>query len=193
MPTNLYGQNDNFNLETAHALPALIRKFHLAKLLKKGDLDGIRSDFKKYPVGFNLEKEIIEENDDSIVSLLQKVGITREYVTLWGSGEVYREFMHVDDLADACIFLMENYDYSKIGEFINVGTGKDIKINELAMVIKGIVGFDGEIRHDTSRPDGTPRKLLDVSRINSLGWRARIGLQEGIENTYEWYLNNLGG
>ncbi len=193
MPTNLYGQNDNFNLETAHALPALIRKFHLAMVLRKGEIQGIKRDISIYPIGFGLEKEIVEDNDNSIISVLKKVGITGDHVTLWGTGEVYREFMHVDDLADACIFLMESCSYDEIGEFINVGTGKDIKIKELALIIKEIVGFNGEIRHDTTKPDGTPRKLLDVGRISSLGWKARIDLKEGIKNTYQWYLEKLKG
>lgn len=191
MPANLYGTNDNFNLETAHALPALIRKFHLAMLLRKGDFQKIKRDISIYPIGFGLEREIVESNENSIISVLKKVGITGDYVTLWGTGEVYREFMHVDDLADACIFLMENCNYDDIGEFINVGTGEDIKIKELALIIKEIIGFNGGIRHDTSKPDGTPRKLLDVGRINSLGWKARIGLKEGIKNTYQWYLDKL--
>jgi GDP-L-fucose synthase len=188
MPTNLYGQNDNFNLETAHALPALIRKFHLGRLLRTGELDLVRKDLKRHPIGFGLNGEDISDMD-SIIRVLKKVGITGEYVTLWGTGEVYREFMHVDDLAEACIFLMENYSYDDIGEFINIGTGTDVKIKELALLVKEIVGFEGEIRYDTSRPDGTPRKLLDVSRINRLGWKARISLEEGIRDTYQWYLD----
>lgn len=192
MPTNLYGQDDNFNLETSHALPALIRKFHLAKLLRNSEFESIRKDLRRYPVGFGLNREI-PEGDESLISILKKVGITGEYVTLWGSGEVYREFMHVDDLADACVFLMKNCDYEDIGEFINVGTGEDTKIKEIALIIKEVVGFDGEVRHDTSKPDGTPRKLLDVGKINRLGWRARIGLEDGIKNTYKWYQERLEG
>jgi GDP-L-fucose synthase len=193
MPTNLYGQNDNFNLETAHALPAFIRKFHLAKLLRKGDMDGIRGDITNCPIGFGMDKDVIKMDVSKVTSMLGRIGITGECVTLWGTGEVYREFMCVDDLAEACIFLMEKYNYEDIGEFINVGTGEDIKIKELASIIKEIVGFDGEIKYNSSKPDGTPRKLLDVGRINSLGWKARIGLKEGIETTYRWYLDNLKG
>jgi len=189
MPTNLYGPNDNFNLETAHALPALIRRFHLAKLLRDDDLEGIRRDLKKYPLGFEFGREVPEDNG-LLISILEKVGITGKYVTLWGSGEVYREFMHVDDLADACVFLMENHDFQDIGEFINIGTGDDIKINDLAGLIKETTGFEGEIIHDLSKPDGTPRKLLDVSRMRVLGWEAKIGLQEGIKRTYDWYLSD---
>ena len=142
MPTNLYGPNDNFDLMDSHVLPALIRKFHEAKV-----------------------------ND-------------KPYVEVWGSGNPKREFLFVDDLADACLFLMENYDKSEI---INIGTGEDISIKELAEMVKEIAGYEGDIRFDSSKPDGTLRKLLDVSRINSLGWKAKTPLKAGIEKTYEWY------
>lgn len=145
MPTNQYGINDNFDLETSHVLPAMIRKFHDAKVA------GAKT------------------------------------VALWGTGEVYREFMCSDDLADACIFLMANKTAGEIGEFVNIGTGKDLKIKELAEIIKEIVGFTGEIVWDTSKPDGTPKKLLDVSRLNSLGWRPKVDLIDGVKQTYEHY------
>jgi GDP-L-fucose synthase len=143
MPTNLYGPGDHFDLATSHVLPALIRKFHEAKVGNK------------------------------------------DLVELWGTGEPYREFLYVDDLADACVFLMERYDYRDIGEFVNIGIGEDIKIKDLAVLIKDIVGFHGEIRQDTSKPDGTPKKLLDVSKMKTLGWTARTGLEEGIRHSYE--------
>jgi len=146
MPTNMYGPNDNFDLETSHVLPALIRKFHEAKVN-----------------GF-IEVEI------------------------WGTGKPRREFLHVDDLANACLYLMNNYEESGI---INIGTGKDLTIRNLAEIIAGIVGFRGELKFDTSKPDGTPVKLLDVSKLNTIGWKARIDLLEGIKQAYEWYLNNL--
>ncbi|TDP81567.1 GDP-L-fucose synthase [Halanaerobium saccharolyticum] len=145
MPTNLYGPNDNFDLKTSHVLPALIRKFHEAKL--------------------NKDKEVV----------------------IWGTGKAKREFLHVDDLADALLFLMNNYNGE---EFVNVGVGKDISILELAELIKDIVGYDGEIVNDLSKPDGTPRKLLDVTRLNDLGWEAQILLEEGIKDTYEWFKEN---
>ena len=191
MPTNLYGPNDNFNLETAHVLPALIRKFHLAKLLRQGDFEGIAKDIKKFPLGFGLDKEVNINDENSVKKVLEKIGITKDYVLLWGSGEVYREFLYVEDLADACVFLMENYNYKDIGEFVNIGTGEDIKIKDLAKLIKDIIGFDGEIKHDLSKPDGTPRKLLDVSKIRSLGWQAKTSLTNGIKKTYNWYLNKV--
>lgn len=220
MPTNLYGPNDNFNLETSHVLPALIRKFHLAKLLEQGDIEGIKKDFRKYPIGFGLDKEIDFNDNDSIIKVLSKLGITSHpspltphfspltshvSITIWGSGEVYREFLYVDDLADACIYLMENVNakdflslfsatspltphFSPLTDyFVNVGTGKDIKIKDLAILIKNIVGFKGEIMYDLTKPDGTPRKLLDVSKINQLGWKAKTRLEEGILKTYEEY------
>ena len=142
-PTNLYGTEDNFDLETSHVLPALIHKFHLAKTK------------------------------------------SQKTVTLWGTGKVYREFLHVDDLAQACLFLMENYNSP---ELINVGCGRDLTIRDLATLIRGIVGFSGEIEWDSTKPDGTPRKLLNVSRLTELGWQARISLEEGIRATYQWWL-----
>lgn len=142
MPTNLYGPGDNFDLETSHVIPALIRKFHESKI--KG----------------------------------------KDQVVVWGSGKPFREFLHVDDLADACLFLMSNYNSSEI---INIGTGKDLSIAELAYLIKDIVGYDGNIIFDTSKPDGTPRKLLDVSKLFNMGWKPKISLEEGIRSTYSWY------
>jgi GDP-L-fucose synthase len=150
MPTNVYGPGDNFDLETSHALPALIRKFYEGKISDEG-----------------------RETSD------------KKTVTIWGTGAPRREFLHVDDLADACLFVMKHYDED---EMVNIGAGKDISIRELAELIKEIVGFDGKIRYDKSKPDGTPRKLLDVSRLESLGWGSRISLREGIEKTYEWYV-----
>ncbi len=196
MPTNIYGPYDNFNLETSHVLPALIRKFHLAKLLEEGDFEGIKKDFQKYPIGFGLDDKINLEDKQSILNVLKKVGIISNTsnisLTLWGSGEVYREFLYVDDLADACVYLMENVDAEDMRKlcpdyFVNVGTGEDLKIKELAMMIKDIVGFKGDIIHDLSKPDGTPRKLLDVSKIKELGWKPKVSLEEGIRKTYEWY------
>ena len=196
MPTNLYGPNDNFNLETAHVLPALIRKFHLAKLLRSGDYNGIRKDIKCFPIWFGYEKELREADDRKIEYVLARIGITKEYVVLWGTGEPYREFLYVDDLADACIFLMEKVDAEKMREFcadyfVNVGIGEDIRIKDLARLVKDIVGFEGEIKHDLSKPDGTPRKLLDVSKIKTLGWEPKISLEEGVKRAYEWYMEQV--
>ena len=142
MPTNLYGPNDNYDLNTSHVLPALIRKFHEAKV--NGDPD----------------------------------------VTLWGSGKPRREFLHADDLADACFYLMQHYNEPGL---VNIGTGVDLEIGELALLIAGIVGYTGEIRHDLSKPDGTPRKLMDVSRLHGFGWKASIDLEKGLRMVYEEY------
>jgi len=197
MPTNIYGPHDNYNLETAHVLPALIRKFHLAKLLEQGDFEGLARDLRTYPIGFGLSLPASATRQD-MLSILHKIGISHisqhtelntqnlipVTVHLWGTGSPYREFMHVDDLASACIFLMDKYDFAEIGEFVNIGTGVDMPIKELASLIKDIVGFNGNIVWDTTKPDGTPRKLLDVSRIKALGWKPEIGLEEGIRMVY---------
>ncbi|MCO4783714.1 MAG: GDP-L-fucose synthase [Candidatus Cloacimonetes bacterium] len=145
MPTNLYGPRDNFHLENSHVLPAMIHKFHLAKVQN--------------------EKE----------------------VTLWGTGSPKREFLYVDDMAEACVFLMEKYNEKGL---VNIGTGQDVTIKELANSIREIIGFTGEIIWDTSKPDGTPRKLLNVDKINKLGWKAKTSLQDGIEKSYQWFLDN---
>ena len=153
MPNNLYGPNDNFNLKTSHVLPALIRKFHEAKINKI------------------------------------------ESVEVWGSGKPKREFLHVDDLADACLFLLNNMDanqlYRQNISHINIGSGEEVSINELALIIKDIVSYQGDIQFNSDYPDGMPRKLLDVSRITSMGWKSSIDLDTGIKTVYKWYLNNL--
>jgi GDP-L-fucose synthase len=187
MPPNLYGSHDNFNLETAHVLPALIRKFHLAKLLRVGDFQALRADIERCALGFGLDKRIKPADNASLVSVLESAGITSEYVMLWGSGEPYREFLHVDDLASACLMLIEKYDYDDIGEFLNVGAGEDMQIRDLALLVKGIVGFEGEIRHDMTKKDGMPKKLLNIERIKQFGWAPAIGLAEGILQSYAWY------
>ncbi|MBQ7569317.1 MAG: NAD-dependent epimerase/dehydratase family protein, partial [Synergistaceae bacterium] len=146
MPTNLYGPGDNFEINNSHVMPAMIRKFHEAKINKA------------------------------------------ENVILWGTGTPRREFLHVDDLADACVFLMQNYNEDKI---VNIGTGEDLEIRELANIIKDITGFDGKIIWDDSKPDGTPRKLLDVSLLHSLGWRHKINLHDGIKSAYNAFLDEL--
>jgi GDP-L-fucose synthase len=145
MPTNLYGPNDNFDLDTSHVLPALMRKFHDAKV------SGAPS------------------------------------VTIWGTGSPLREFIHVDDVAEACLFLMQSYEGA---EFVNIGTGEEISIKDLALLICDVVGFDGELCFDRQKPDGTPRKLSDVSRLHGLGWRHRLGLEAGVKMTYRWYLQH---
>jgi len=148
MPTNLYGINDNFDLQNSHVLPALIRKFHEAKVQNRPEVE------------------------------------------IWGTGTPRREFLYVDDLADACVYLMQNYDFHEIGEFVNIGTGSDLTIRELAELIKKVVGYQGGLTFDSAKPDGTPQKLLDVSRLTGLGWRAETTLEDGIRVTYRWFLKN---
>ncbi len=188
MPTNLYGPNDNFDLYTSHVLPALIRKFHLGKCLQRGNWDAIRKDISANPIE-GIDGNALKED---IEAILQKYGITDKAITLWGTGNVYREFLYVDDLAVACVFLMENVNVDTIRDissdyFVNIGTGQDCTIKQLALLIKDVVGFDGDINYDVTKPDGTPRKLLDVSKIQALGWKATVSLEEGIRKTYEWY------
>ncbi|RMD63770.1 NAD-dependent epimerase/dehydratase family protein, partial [Candidatus Parcubacteria bacterium] len=175
MPTNLYGPNDNFDLETSHVLPAMLRKFHLAKLAKEGDLDAIAEDERRH--GRIPDDVLAMLGLERIEGGFRRTGAEPK-VVLWGTGTPRREFLHVDDLADACLFLMQNYSDEEI---INVGVGEDITIRELAEMIRDIVGFDGGIVWDQTKSDGTPRKLLDVSRLAACGWRARIGLREGIQ------------
>jgi len=195
MPTNLYGPYDKFDLVNSHVLPALIRKFHLAKLLSQGDFDLILKDLETFGNSPGTGDWGPGTEDWSPVSLLPShlasFGIYPDRLVLWGTGDPRREFLHVDDLAQACVYLMENYHASEIGEFVNIGMGEDIPIKDLADMVRGIVGFDGEISRDTSKPDGTPRKLLDVSRIRALGWEPRVSLKEGITDTYRWYLQTL--
>ena len=182
MPANLYGPNDNFDLETSHVLPAFIRKFHIAKLLREKRYDDIIKDFNKYSSNLQTPTANLDLNLS-----LKSVGITSDCVTLWGSGSPYREFLYVDDLADACVFLMQRYNVDDLGELVNIGTGKDLQVKELVNLIKDLVGYNGEIKWDVSKPDGTPKKLLDVSRIDKLGWKAKIDLCKGLENVYEEY------
>lgn len=196
MPTNLYGPGDNYDLAKSHVLPALIRKMHLAKCLEQNSWDALREDFSRLPVdGVNGQATEAE-----IKRALAKQGIVQDgssvTITLWGSGKPYREFLHSNDMADACIFIMEQVEFSDLAKdkkeirntHINIGTGKDITISELANMVKQVVGFSGEIRWDTSKPDGTYRKLLDVAKLNNLGWKYRIELLDGIKMVYEDYL-----
>jgi len=177
MPTNLYGPNDNYDLQNSHVLPALIRKFHLAKLAAAGDSHGLAKNEAVFgPI------PDITRND------LDPTG-NRARVVLWGTGSPRREFIHVDDLAAACVHVM-NLQGRK-PELLNVGCGEDLTIAELAEVTRRVVGFEGEVVWDDSKPDGTPRKLLDVSRIQALGWTASISLEQGVRQAYDWYLERL--
>jgi GDP-L-fucose synthase len=219
MPTNLYGPNDHFDLQNSHVLPALIRKFHLAKLARRGDWENITKDealFGPISAEFLDGLKALAPTKASDSQSLSGIG-------LWGSGRPKREFLHVDDLAAACFFLLnlpddaydtiralpserqdqlalegssalsnnDPSDQNRVSH-INVGSGKDIHIRELAEVIQAVVGYEGAVSWDISMPDGTPRKLLDISRLTQLGWQPRISLRDGIKNTYAWYLAQTG-
>ena len=212
MPTNLYGYYDNFDLEKSHVLPALIRKMHLGKALEEDNWEEIRKDLNKNPI----ENVNGNNSKEQILKILEKYGVIKKegrvQVEIWGSGKPMREFLWSDDMADACVYLMENIDFVDIvrqmypeidkdklrlsytnieirNTHINIGTGKDISIKELAYLIKNIVGFKGFLFFNTSKPDGTLRKVTDVSKLHSLGWKHKVELEDGIKNLYNWYLN----
>ncbi|MBQ8251048.1 MAG: GDP-L-fucose synthase [Alphaproteobacteria bacterium] len=187
MPTNQYGIGDNFNMETAHLLPMIMRRFHLAKLLSKGDFEAIKKDLKRYKLGWKLDETVDFDDNKSIEKALNNVGAFKDKVVLWGDGSVYREMMCSDDLADACFYLMQNKDYKEIGEHVNITKGDDILLKDLFELVKKVVGFEGEISYDTSKPNGTPRKMMDATRIKDLGWEPKIPLDKGVEDFYNWY------
>ncbi|MFB1645176.1 GDP-L-fucose synthase family protein [Campylobacter molothri] len=186
-PINLYGNNDKFDLEKSHVMPALVRKFHLAKLLNEKKYDEILKD--------------LNINDiQKAITYLKNFGIVENSVEIWGSGNQTREFLHSKDLAQACIHIMENINFSDLynkndkeirNTHINIGVNKNISIKDLALMIKEIVGFKGNLVFDASKPDGFKEKLTDCSKIHSLGWKHKIELEEGIKMMYEWYLNNV--
>lgn len=185
MPTNLYGPNDNFDLEKSHVLPALIRKIHLAKLLSENHEEAVLDDLKM-------------DNIQTAREYLKAFGISGERVEIWGSGKPMREFLWSEDMADACVFLMENRDFKDTfsttkeirNTHINIGTSEEISIADLANLIKDIVGFTGKLYFNTEKPDGTMKKLTDVSKLHALGWKHSIQLRQGIQKMYEWYLRN---
>lgn len=184
MPTNQYGENDNYNMETAHLLPMLLRRFHLAKLLSQGDFDSIKKDLKKFRLGWGLDEKFNGQNCEEICASL---GAFKDKAVVWGTGKVYRELMCSDDLADACLFLMKNKSHEEIGEFVNITSGTDIQLNQLFEIVRKAVGFEGEIIYDATKPDGTFRKLMDAEKIKSLGWQPKIALEEGVKKAYQWY------
>lgn len=196
MPTNLYGPNDNFHLENSHVLPAMIRKIHLARLLGEGRHDDVRADLRRRPVR---TVDAGTASDEAIASALAAFGIYPGRVLLWGTGKPLREFLWSEDMADACVHILLNVNFSQLkaiaGEpvrntHINIGTGKELTIGELAASVADAVGFRGVIEWDATKPDGTPRKLCDVSRLHALGWKHRVELPEGIARLYRWYLDN---
>ena len=186
MPTNQYGIGDNFNMETAHLLPMILRRFHLAKLLRNGDIESIKKDLKRYKLGWGLDEKL---TDDNVEEILAQIGAYKDKVVLWGDGSVYREMMCSDDLADACFYLMQNKDYDEIGELVNITKGDDIQLKDLFQIVKDIVGFEGDIVYDKTKPNGTPRKMMDATKIKALGWTPKIELKQGIKDFYDWYLS----
>ena len=235
MPTNLYGPNDNFHLENSHVMPAMMRKIYLAKLIHENNWSAIIKDLNKRPVeGFSINDELLSVNCklltcQKILDLLGNYGIFDNKVVLWGTGSPLREFLWSEDMADACVHLLLNVNFSDIigiekyssvfygkeidgtvdrntskgrggaipslGEIrnchINIGTGKEISIRELAELIARTIGFDGTIEFDASKPDGTPRKLTDVSKLHSLGWHHQVDIEEGVQRLYDWYRTSL--
>lgn len=201
MPTNMYGPGDNYHPENSHVLPAMIRKMHLAKSLETGDWAELERIFSR--------EKAQKSTKDEILKGLEASGITQSEIdnhqsaitlALWGSGTPKREFLYSDDLAEACVFLVENANYNDMAftddsgtvqSHINVGSGKEATIKELAATVKEVIGFKGEITWDSSKPDGTPRKLMDSSRINSLGWVSKVGLREGLGLAYQDYLDRM--
>ncbi len=193
MPTNLYGANDNFHLENSHVLPAMVRKIHLANALLKNNWEAVKTDLNKRPV----EGVTGESSKEAVQAILAKYGITDKKVTLWGTGTPLCEFLWSEDMADACVFLMERINFKDTypadakevrNTHINIGTGKELSIKELAYMIKETIGYQGEIIFDSTKPDGTMRKLTDPSKLHQLGWQHAIELQEGIKLMYEHYL-----
>ena len=193
MPTNLYGPNDNFDLERSHVLPAMIRKIHLAHCLKEGNWEAVRKDMNQRPVeGVNGDS-----SKEDILAILKKYGISETEVTLWGTGTPLREFLWSEEMADTSVFVMEHVDFKdtyKEGSkdirncHINIGTGKEITIRQLAERIVETVGYQGKLTFDSSKPDGTMRKLTDPSKLHALGWHHKIEIEEGVQRMYEWYL-----
>jgi len=195
MPTNLYGPNDNFHLKNSHVIPGIMRKIFLAKCLMEGDFAGIRKDISAR----NISGVDGNASDDELVSVLENYGIRNGRVELWGTGNAMREFLWSEDMADACVHILERVDFSDIaasthsggGEIrnchINIGAGVELSIKDLSRIISRIVGYKGEIRFDPSKPDGTMRKLTDVSKLHGLGWRHSVEIEDGLTRLYQWY------
>lgn len=189
MPTNLYGPNDNYDLLTSHVLPAMIRKFHLAKLAANGDSEAI---YKDCEVNGATPKTTFKNLNLNSELKLKDVNLDTPKVELWGSGTPMREFLYVDDLAEACVFVMlQDHNAPGLRPLYNIGTGMDITIKDLSELIAKVVGYRGSVVWDRTKPDGMPRKLLDVTKINQLGWRAKTGLKDGIAKAYEDYKRSV--
>lgn len=198
MPTNLYGPNDNFHLKNSHVLPGMMRKMYLAHCLENNDWAAIRNDLVKLPIA----ELPADSPEDMILSFLADMGINKDgngkvSLSLWGTGTPLREFLHVTDMADACVYVMEHIDFKDLkptdtaeirNTHINIGSGNELTIQQLAELIQKVTGFRGQILFDASKPDGTMRKLLDVSKLEKLGWKSKIELEDGIRQVYEGYL-----
>ena len=210
MPTNLYGPNDNFHLENSHVLPAMIRKIHLAKCLGEGDWEAVRKDVNLRPVSLREGDRVVrvdgESTEQDILRVLLHYGIEPNAVTLWGTGRPMREFLWSEEMADASVHVLLNVDFKDTYDanvknadgiteirncHINVGTGKEISIRQLAELIRKEIGFEGEIRWDATKPDGTLKKLTDVKKLHSLGWHHKIEIDEGVHRLYEWYKQGI--
>ena len=210
MPTNLYGPNDNFHLENSHVLPAMIRKIHLAKCLGEGDWEAVRKDINLRPVSLREGDRVVrvdgESTEQDILRVLLHYGIEPNAVTLWGTGRPMREFLWSEEMADASVHVLLNVDFKDTYDanvknadgiteirncHINVGTGKEISIRQLAELIRKEIGFEGEIRWDATKPDGTLKKLTDVKKLHSLGWHHKVEIDEGVHRLYEWYKQGI--
>ncbi|MDR2039725.1 MAG: GDP-L-fucose synthase [Bacteroidales bacterium] len=199
MPTNLYGPNDNFNLETSHVLPAILRKIYLGRCIEKGDWDAVFLDLQKRPI----EQVDHLSDKESILKILEKYGIAQKdgkvRIEMWGSGNPKREFLWSEEMADATTFIMEKVSFSDVvaginpkeirNTHINIGTGEEISIKDLAFLVKKEIGFEGELWFNTQKPDGTMRKLTDVKKLHSLGWKHKIQIEEGVKRLFNWYVN----
>jgi GDP-L-fucose synthase len=192
MPTNLYGPRDNFHLENSHVLPAMIRKTHLANMLHRGDMAGVRADLDRLPTHDYRQ----DMSDDEIITMLGRFGIFTDRLELWGTGTPLREFLWSEDMADATVHVMLNVTFNDVkgtdkdvrNTHINIGTGTELTIGQLAELIRQTVGYQGQIKWDASKPDGTMRKLCDVTKLHNLGWHHKVELKDGVKRLYDWYL-----
>ena len=195
MPTNLYGPNDNFHLENSHVLPAMIRKIYLSKCLGLGDWAAVRADLQKRPVA----GEAGTGSEAELSALLARFGIHADRIELWGSGKPLREFLWSEDMAAASLYVLEHVDFADLYPegskeirncHINIGSGRELSIRELAELIARTIGYEGKLRWDSSKPDGTMRKLCSVDKLHALGWRHSVEIEEGVARLYDWYLTH---
>ena len=191
MPPNQYGIGDNFNMQTAHFLPMILRRFHLAKLLQHNDFEAIRKNLKKDKLGWGIDEKVDFSSESSLEAACNSVGAFRDKIISWGDGKAYRELMNSDDLADICLKLMINKNAEDIGEFLNIGVGEDIQIKDLLTFVATITGYKGEIVFDASKPNGVYRKLLDNTKMKQLQININRSIKDGISDFYKWYVSNI--